>query len=431
MVPFTAEFVTSAFALDGCPRWKRAEVALAGRSNVGKSSLLNALAGAKGLARTSKTPGRTRCLNFFAVGDTLALCDLPGFGYAKMSHEDAAKIASMMHEYIHGRANLAAIAILIDCRRGPQQDELDLAAMATERGIEVIPVATKCDKLRRSERAAALKRFDSMRVPPIFCSVTSGEGIDDLRRRILAVDGKKAAKTTPPSASNSATFEEWLKWVFDHPVADDEHKEWWWAEPAADEGGRWLDRPPIPALNFVTKLFESPLRHLSPYSDAQIDQGLWFIVHTANSKHFEWLIDGRIDVGLRKRCIRSIENLSRALFAPRCSDEVVHGTKPLDSICYMLWDLAIHHADRIQDNLDGTYSKIRDPEIDMESVNTLARIIAIPSIACQQSALHGLGHLVHDACLGANTIVEYLGDHPNLRSDIRKYAQQALLGKIL
>lgn len=188
MIPFSAEFVASAFALDGCPRWKRAEVALAGRSNVGKSSLLNALTRVKGLARTSKTPGRTRCLNFFAVNDTLALCDLPGFGYAKMSHDDAAKIASMMHEYIHGRANLAAIAILIDCRRGPQQDELDLAAMATERGIDVIPVATKCDKLRRSERAAALKRFDAMRSAPIFVSVTSGEGLDDLRRRILVVD---------------------------------------------------------------------------------------------------------------------------------------------------------------------------------------------------------------------------------------------------
>ena len=188
MIPFSAEFVASAFALDGCPRWKRAEVALAGRSNVGKSSLLNALAAVKGLARTSKTPGRTRCLNFFAVGGTLALCDLPGFGYAKMSHEDAVKIASMMHEYIPGRANLAAIAILIDCRRGPQPEELDLAAMATERGIEVIPVATKCDKLRRSDRAPALKRFDSMHVAPIFCSATSGEGIDDLRRRILAVD---------------------------------------------------------------------------------------------------------------------------------------------------------------------------------------------------------------------------------------------------
>jgi GTP-binding protein len=194
MIRFTAEFLSSAFALDGCPRWKRAEVALAGRSNVGKSSLLNALAGVKGLARTSKTPGRTRCLNFFAVGDRLALCDLPGFGYAKMGHEDAAKIASMMHEYIHGRVNLAAIAILIDCRRGPQQDELDLAAMAAARDIQVIPVATKCDKLRPSERAAALKRFDAMRVRPIFCSATSGEGIDDLRRRILAVARAGAVK---------------------------------------------------------------------------------------------------------------------------------------------------------------------------------------------------------------------------------------------
>jgi GTP-binding protein len=188
MIPFTAEFVASAFALDGCPRWKRAEVALAGRSNVGKSSLLNALTRVKGLARTSKTPGRTRALNFFSLNDTLALCDLPGFGYAKMSHDDAAKIAAMMHEYIHGRANLAAIAILIDCRRGPQEDELGLAAIATERKVEVIPVATKCDKLRRSERAAALKRFDAMRVPPIFVSATSDEGLDDLRRRILAVD---------------------------------------------------------------------------------------------------------------------------------------------------------------------------------------------------------------------------------------------------
>ena len=194
MIPFSAEFVASAFALDGCPRWKRAEVALAGRSNVGKSSLLNALTRVKGLARTSKTPGRTRCLNFFSVNDTLALCDLPGFGYAKMSHDDAAKIAAMMHEYIHGRANLAAVAILIDCRRGPQQDELDLAAMAAESGIEVIPVATKCDKLRRSERAAALKRFDAMHAAPIFVSVTSGEGLDDLRRRILAVDRADAAK---------------------------------------------------------------------------------------------------------------------------------------------------------------------------------------------------------------------------------------------
>jgi GTP-binding protein len=194
MTRLTAEFALSAFSLSGCPRWKRSEIAIAGRSNVGKSSLLNALTGVKGLARTSKTPGRTRCLNFFTVGDRLALCDLPGFGYAKMPHDEARKIASMMHDYIHGRSNLAAIAILIDCRRGPEQDELDLAAMAAGRGIEVIPVATKVDKLRRSERAAALARFEQMPGAPIFSSATSGEGVEDLRRRILGIGRAGAIK---------------------------------------------------------------------------------------------------------------------------------------------------------------------------------------------------------------------------------------------
>ncbi len=194
MTRLAAEFALSAFSLSGCPRWKRAEIAIAGRSNVGKSSILNALAGVKGLARTSKTPGRTRCLNFFTVGDGLALCDLPGFGYARMPHDEARKIAAMMHDYIHGRSNLAAIAILIDCRRGPEQDELELAAMAAGRGIEVIPVATKVDKLRRSERAAALGRFELMPGAPIFSSATSGEGIDELRRRILGIGRAGAVK---------------------------------------------------------------------------------------------------------------------------------------------------------------------------------------------------------------------------------------------
>jgi GTP-binding protein len=111
-----------------------------------------------------------------------------------MPHDEARKIASMMHEYIHGRINLAAIAILIDCRRGPQQDELDLATMATGRGIEVIPVATKVDKLRRSERAAALARFEQMPGVPIFTSATSNEGIEDLRRRILGIARAGAVK---------------------------------------------------------------------------------------------------------------------------------------------------------------------------------------------------------------------------------------------
>src|SRR5512146_1228074 len=181
-----AKFVTSAFAPEGYPRWGRSEIALAGRSNVGKSSMLNALAGSKNLARTSRTPGRTRALNFFSVGDDLAIVDLPGYGFAKMARTEAARVAAMMNDYPGRAEHLAGLVLLVDARRGPEREELDMAALAAGRGVELIAVATKCDKLRRSERAAALARFTPMGVEPILCSAFDGEGIDDLRRRIVA-----------------------------------------------------------------------------------------------------------------------------------------------------------------------------------------------------------------------------------------------------
>src|ERR1700720_1041626 len=147
-----AQFVTSAFSADECPRWNRVEIALAGRSNVGKSSLLNALTGIKVLARTSKTPGRTQSINLFAVGDSLALADLPGYGYAKMPGDVARRIASSMSEYLHQRENLTGLVMLVDSRRGPQREELDLAGIIRERGLALIVAATKCDKLKRSAR---------------------------------------------------------------------------------------------------------------------------------------------------------------------------------------------------------------------------------------------------------------------------------------
>ncbi len=180
-----AEFVTSVFSLEGCPRWNRAEVALAGRSNVGKSSLLNALTGIKGLARTSKTPGRTQSINLFKVGDSLALADLPGYGYAKMPEAVAQRIASSMSEYLQERENLAGLVMLIDSRRGPGAEELDLAEIIRTRGLALIVVATKCDKLKRSERARAIAAFKPLKVEPMLCSVTDGEGVNELRRRIL------------------------------------------------------------------------------------------------------------------------------------------------------------------------------------------------------------------------------------------------------
>ncbi len=178
-------FVASAFALGDCPRWDRIEVALAGRSNVGKSSLLNALTGVKGLARTSKTPGRTRCLNFFALGEHLGLVDLPGFGYAKMSRLQAAKLGRLMRVYLECRANLAALVMLIDAGRGPEREERELVGMIRRRGLGLMVAATKTDKLSHAQRAAALERLRMLGTEPIMCSAADGEGIDELRRRVL------------------------------------------------------------------------------------------------------------------------------------------------------------------------------------------------------------------------------------------------------
>jgi GTP-binding protein len=180
-----AKFIRSAFALGDCPRWERVEVALAGRSNVGKSSLLNAITGTKGLARTSKTPGRTRCLNFFEAGANLALVDLPGYGFAKMSRTDAEKIAGLLADYLGERRQLVALVMLIDARRGPEREELDLAASVHERGLELIVVATKSDKIRNAERPEIPRRFAALAMPPIMCSTFDGEGLDELRGRIL------------------------------------------------------------------------------------------------------------------------------------------------------------------------------------------------------------------------------------------------------
>jgi GTP-binding protein len=184
------------------------EIAFAGRSNVGKSSLLNALAGSKTLARTSKTPGRTRCLNFFTLGERLALVDLPGHGYARMAHSEAAKIARLIDQYLHQRRELKALVLLIDARRGPQPEEFALAGQlqnpSSDRDypVDLIVTATKCDKLRRAERGPALQRFAALGAVPLMCSALTGEGIDQLRRQISHIAG--AHGVTAPSPAGRA-----------------------------------------------------------------------------------------------------------------------------------------------------------------------------------------------------------------------------------
>jgi GTP-binding protein len=180
-----ARFVTSASALAGYPRWNTPEIAFTGRSNAGKSSLINALVGIKGMARTSKTPGRTRLLNFFALGDQLALVDLPGYGYARMPEAEATKIAAMTSEYLNRRTNLIALVMVIDARRGPEREEFALADAMLRSGRKLLVAATKSDKLKRSERAAALGRLAELSGEAILCSAVDHGGLDDIRRRLL------------------------------------------------------------------------------------------------------------------------------------------------------------------------------------------------------------------------------------------------------
>lgn len=155
-----ASFVTTAMRESQYPPPERPEVAFAGRSNVGKSSLLNVLVNRRGLARTSSTPGRTQAINFFSVGDRLSLVDLPGYGYARVSKETQRTWGTMVETYLRKRSSLKAVVVILDIRREPNQGDLDLLAWLKGYGRRPIVVLTKVDKLSRNQsrqRAAEIR----------------------------------------------------------------------------------------------------------------------------------------------------------------------------------------------------------------------------------------------------------------------------------
>ncbi len=190
----TAEFEAGATRLDTLPAPGVPEVAFAGRSNVGKSSLMNALVQRSGLVRTSSTPGCTRALNLFSVvlddGTAYRMVDLPGYGYAKLSKAEKAKWGAMIEGYLQGRSTLRAVVLLVDIRRGFEEDDGQLAEFVTEERkgappLECILVATKLDKLPLSKRKPALAAFKrDTGLSPIGFSAVTGEGRDALWARI-------------------------------------------------------------------------------------------------------------------------------------------------------------------------------------------------------------------------------------------------------
>lgn len=147
------QFVIGCARLDQVPDAALPEIAFAGRSNVGKSSLINALVGHKALARTSNTPGRTREINFFDLGRRLMLADLPGYGYARVSKDQVKQWTGLVNAYLKGRANLRRTCVLIDSRHGLKDSDHSVMAMLDKSAQPYQVVLTKCDKIKATALA--------------------------------------------------------------------------------------------------------------------------------------------------------------------------------------------------------------------------------------------------------------------------------------
>lgn len=187
-------FMLSAVSLDTLPPARLPEICFAGRSNVGKSSLINALTNRKGLARASNTPGRTRELNYFNVDERLFVVDLPGYGYAKASKSDIARWTKLTRQFLFGRASLRRVFLLIDSRHGMKDSDLELMGMLDETAVTYQVVMTKVDKLKKGELEKVLAKTQKAiakrpaAFPEIICTSSEKKsGLDELRAEIVGL----------------------------------------------------------------------------------------------------------------------------------------------------------------------------------------------------------------------------------------------------
>ena len=201
------EFLGPMATVDGWrPTHTFPEIAFAGRSNVGKSSLLNALVRRKAFARVSRTPGRTREINFFAVNNAFVFADLPGYGYARISKARQAEWRPLIEGFLRGSAQLKGIVQLLDIRHEPTEDDRQMLDLLAEIGLPTVVAVTKTDKLSRPQAAARVKAIarelalDEEQVIP-FSAVT-GAGRDELAEAVVALLAQSAAVVVETGAAS-------------------------------------------------------------------------------------------------------------------------------------------------------------------------------------------------------------------------------------
>ena len=184
----TARFAGAASHPSHLPEFAQPEVAFAGRSNVGKSSLLNRIVGHRGLARVSKTPGRTQQINFFVVDDEVVFGDLPGYGFARVPLEVQAEWKGLVEGYLCDRPQLAAVCVLIDIRRGVEQEDAMLLEYLSSLSLRSFVALTKVDKFARGPRLLRCREIAASLpgIPVVATSATKSEGMAELWAQIHA-----------------------------------------------------------------------------------------------------------------------------------------------------------------------------------------------------------------------------------------------------